>query len=209
MGQLVRNCPHCHTQSVSFTSFSEVKKPRTPNTIVTAFYCGNCYGGYISEIYTPSAATGHTAKGNIETTPGFKITKEYPLPQTIEAPDFLPENIKKFFLQAANSLKAGHLDASAMMSRKVLEVAVKTLEPTGNGSLYQRNERLYSSGKITEELKNWAHIIRDNGNEATNEEEPVLSIFSEEHLSFAEMFLMYTFTMPGMVASRRNIEEST
>tara|TARA_B110000027_G_C16051603_1_gene270191 strand:- start:547 stop:843 length:297 start_codon:yes stop_codon:yes gene_type:complete len=90
-----------------------------------------------------------------------------------------------------------------MMSRKVLEVSVKRLNPAGEGNLYRRIEELASSGAITEELKDWAYIIRDNGNEAAHEEEPVTAEFATELLSFSEMFLMYTFTMPGMVAARR------
>ena len=202
MGQLTRDCPHCHTKSVSFTSYAQIKKPKG-ETYVTSFYCGNCYGGYIAEIkLIHTADTPHKQNGNIENYSYF--ISEYPLTKETKSPEHLPSNINKFFLQSANSLKFGNLDASSMMSRKVLEVAVKTLNPEGTGSLYRRIENLFELGKITEDLKDWAHIIRDDGNEASHEEEPVTEEFANELLSFTEMFLMYTFTMPGMVASRRH-----
>ncbi len=207
MGQLTRDCPHCHTKSVSFTSYAEVIRPNT-RVFVTPFYCGNCYGGYIAEIEAHVKPSGHNLDGNIEATTNYIIINEYPLTEATNSPEHLPENINKFFLQAANSLKAENLDASSMMSRKVLEVAVKTLNPEGKGSLYNRIEQLADLGKITEELKDWAHIIRDDGNEAAHEEEPVTLEFANELLSFGEMFLMYTFTMPGMVASRRHDENN-
>ena len=204
MGQLTRDCPHCHTKSVSFTSYAEIKKPNTA-IYVTAFYCVNCYGAYISEINTHKAyTTPHSEKGDIKQVNGLHLLEEYPLSEKTKSPEHLPNNINKFFLQSANSLKSGNLDASSMMSRKVLEVAVKNLNPEGAGSLYKRIEKLFELGKITEDLKDWAHIIRDDGNEASHEEEPVTEEFANELLSFTEMFIMYTFTMPGMVDSRRH-----
>ena len=205
MSKLTRDCPHCYTKNVSFASFAEKKKVNEERLFVTAFHCETCYGGYIAEIecLLPSTTADNT-NGSIEKNDHFIIKKEYPLPESVKAPKHLPENINKFYLQAANSLNSGNHDASAMMSRKVLEVAVKALEPEGNGKLYHRIEALAASGKITEELKDWAHIIRDDGNGATHEEEPVTPDFSSDLLSFAEMFLMYTFTMPGMVSERRN-----
>jgi hypothetical protein len=144
--------------------------------------------------------------GNLEENPNLKLIGEYPEALAVEAPRYLPGNIERFYIQAANSLKSGSHDASAMMSRKVLEVAVKTLNPQGNGTLYKRIEQLHTSGQITDDLKDWAHIIRDDGNDAAHEEEPVSPEFASELLSFAELFLMYTFTMPGMVNAKKTPE---
>jgi len=208
MGKLIRDCPHCHTKSVSFSAYAQMENPNKQRVFTSAFYCENCYGGYIAEIKCPTSNLPTSTNGSLEGNPNFQIEKEYPLPKSVKAPNNLPQNIENFYLQAANSLKSGSHDASAMMSRKVLEVAVKSLQPDGSGNLYRRIEALSDTGLITEELKDWAHIIRDDGNEAAHEEEPVTPEFAEELLSFAEMFLMYTFTMPGMVAERRHdIEE--
>lgn len=205
MGQITRDCPHCHTKRVSFTSFGEVIRPHTKSH-TTSFYCGGCYGGYIAKIECQVSPSAHGFQGNIEAESYYKIKSEYPIPTKVSSPKFLPDNLNKFFLQAANSLKEGNLDASSMMSRKVLEVAVKKLAVESKGNLYQRIEKLAEKSVITPELKEWAHIIRDDGNEAAHEEEPVTPEFATDLLSFAEMFLMYTFTMPGMVASRRHVE---
>lgn len=133
----------------------------------------------------------------------MSLVAEYPAPQSIEAPQYLPKSIQSFFIQAAHTLKSGILDASAMMSRKTLEVAVKKLHPEGTGNLYNRIEKLHDLGIITSELKNWAHVIRDDGNEAAHEEDPVTPEFADELLSFTELFLMYSFTMPGMIESKK------
>ncbi len=206
MGKITRNCPHCHTQSVSFSAYAEKQKPNE-RVFVTAFHCENCYGGYIAEVQCDKSDVPTGTNGNLDQHSSMDFKKEYPLPKSIEAPSSLPTNIENFYLQAAKSLNSGNHDASAMMSRKVLEVAVKTLQPDGSGNLYRRIEALAEAGIITPEIKDWAHIIRDDGNEAAHEEEPVSPEFSGEILSFAEMFLMYTFTMPGMVAERRHDNE--
>ena len=203
MGKLKRDCPHCHKSLALFSSFAEIAKPdRTSWT--TAFFCENCYGGYIAEINPKGSISGHALNGEIDAHGNAAtILKEYPLPKAESGPEYLPKNINTFYLQAANSLKMGNLDAAAMMSRKVLEVSVNTIEPNINGSLFHRIEQLGNLGKITEELKSWAHAICQSGNEIAQAEDPVTPEFANELLSFTEMFLMYTFTMPNMIYARR------
>ncbi len=207
MGQITRDCPHCGTNRVAFNSFGEVNKPHESHTSTVAFYCGGCFGGIIAEIYWASSTKPHVYKGAIESFEHFRVNKTYPLPQDTKAPKNLPSNLENFYLQAANSLKSQNFDASSMMSRKVLEVAVKILDPEGGGNLFNRIEKLENENLITPDLKDWAHIIRDDGNVAAHEENPVTKEFAEEIHAFAEMFLMYTFTMPNMIKERRHDEQ--
>lgn len=181
----------------------------SPKVYLTAFQCGNCHGGYFARIVFLNGHRPHDFSGDIERASGLGVIEEYPKPQSIEAPQYLPDNLQSFFVQAAHGLNDGNLDASAMMSRKVLEVAVKRLNPSGSGNLYRRIEKLHELGLITDDLKDWAHIIRDDGNEAAHEEEPVSSDFADELLSFTELFLMYTFTMPEMVKSKKGQSEDS
>ncbi len=204
MGNLTRDCPHCHTSNISFRSYGEVIRTNT-KIYVTALHCEGCYGGYFIEVDTRVSPTAHGHKGDIEAAGTYSIMKEYPEPTERVAPAHIPDKIERFFNQATHSLDVGNLDAASMMARKVLEVAVKTLDPETNGSLYKRIEVLAESGLITEDIKEWAHIVREDGNEAAHEEDPVTPEFAEELIAFAEMFLMYTFTMPGMVAAKRHV----
>jgi len=208
MGTITRNCPHCHSQQMTFVSFAEFREPNSgsPIPFLTAFKCNGCHGGYFAKIKQNSGQSPHQMSGDINSVTFLKITDEYPKEKSLEAPEHLPDNIKRFFIQAAHSLGSGNLDASAMMSRKVLEVSVKTLNSVGSGSLYNRIEQLHTAGIITDDLKSWAHIIRDDGNEAAHEELPVTPDFAQELLYFCELFLMYTFTMPGMISERMGEE---
>jgi len=203
MGQLGRDCPHCHTKKVSFNSYGEVIRINT-KTYITAFFCSGCYGGIIAEIKHEPGSSPFNYSGNIDASKHLRVLKIYPSAIETKAPGYLSENLKNFFLQAATSLESKNYDAAAIMTRKVLEVAVKVLDAEGSGDLYNRIESLSDKNLITQDLKDWAHAIRDDGNTAAHEETPVSKEFAEELLSFAEMFLMYTFTMPNMIKDRRH-----
>lgn len=209
MATIVRNCPHCHSQKNTFTLHATFKDPNPAkqHEYISFFTCGNCHEGYVIRSQSRDGQSPDNIKGNIEQSGKATILKEYPSPISTAVPEYLPDNIKSFFLQAADSLKSQYIDASAMMSRKVLEVAVKKLNPNGNGSLYKRIEQLEQIGLITQDLKDWAHAIRIDGNEVAHEETPATNELATELLSFVELFLMYTFTMPGMIESRRTSEE--
>jgi HEPN domain-containing protein len=207
MGQITRDCPHCGTKMVAFKSFGEHRLPLNSQQYTVGFSCGGCHGGIIGEIRC-TASTPHATSGDLDTVGNIQVFQTYPVPVQTQSPRYLPENLDKFYQQAASSLSSGNHDASAMMSRKVLEVAVKALDSAGEGSLYKRIENLAKKNLITNDLKGWAHIIRDDGNTAAHEEEPVTKVFAQELLSFAEMFLMYTFTMPNMIKERRHDEAS-
>jgi len=206
MGQMPVDCPHCGTKRVSFITFGEVQKV-DKHQYTVGLYCAGCYGGIVAEFRYKGGTTPVEYLGNLREHKTLELIKIYPVAAQTQSPKYLPENLDKFYQQAATTLSSANYDASAMMSRKVLEVAVKVLDSDGEGSLYKRIEKLAKKSLITNDLKDWAHIIRDDGNAAAHEEEPVSKAFAQELLSFAEMFLMYTFTMPNMIKERRHDDE--
>ena len=208
MGQIKRECPHCHTKNTAFHAYGQHLKTDT-RIFTTAFYCAGCFGGLFAEIEVIAGSAAVDYNGDIDNNPNLVIHKEYPNPIKTLTPKNLPQNINKFFVQAIESFIEKNYDASSMMSRKTLEVAVKKLSPKSSGNLYSRIESLQKQNLITPDIKDWAHIIRDDGNTAAHEEEPVTQKHAEELLSFTEMFLMYTFTMPEMVKEKRNDKKTT
>lgn len=208
MSILIRTCPHCNALKMTFVSLGELGTGRYEDHsthYLVPMVCSGCNSGLFAEVQHFWGPTPHQIMGNIDSnTEACKILDTYPEPADSEAPEHVPSNIASFYIQAENSLKQNSYDASAMMSRKVLEVATKTLDPDGRGNLYQRIEKLYVDKKITSSLKEWAHIIRTDGNEAAHEVEPVSATHAQELLDFCELFLMYTFTMPKMISIKQN-----
>ncbi len=200
MGTIKRNCPHCYAKSMAFRSFAA---QLVDNRWFTALQCNGCHGGYFVEVEDNTHTNPHDYKGDIPSCKYFRIVNEYPRKVEKETPKYLPENIENFYSQSIFALRGDNYDSSAIMSRKVLEVSVKKIHPEGEGNLYKRIEALADQGIITRELKDWAHIIRQEGNESAHEEEPVTKEFAESIQSFTELFLLYVFTMPGMVKIKK------
>lgn len=130
----------------------------------------------------------------------------WPTAAAPNAPKHLPDNIRSFYLQGLNSLGRGSYDAAGTMFRKSLDVALKRIYPEGRGTLQKRINTLPPELGITPAMKEWAHEIRDLGNDAAHEEEPFTEAEAKALHVFAEMFLTYAFTLPGMLAERKSDE---
>ncbi|MBD6946037.1 DUF4145 domain-containing protein [Vibrio parahaemolyticus] len=209
MATLIRTCPHCNSVSMTFEAFGELltgSYDRGGKHFLVPLMCNGCNGGLFAEVKYNWGPTPYNIMGTIDSNPeACEVLEVYPEAQEPEAPEHVPSNIASFYVQAEKSLHQNSFDASAMMSRKALEVATKTLDPDGSGSLYRRVEKLYDDNLITVSLKEWAHIIREDGNVAAHEIDPVDEKHAQELIDFCELFLMYTFTMPQMIADKKNV----
>lgn len=92
------------------------------------------------------------------------------------------------------------------MFRKSLDVTLKHVHPEGKGTLQKRIDALPQELGITPAMKQWAHEIRDLGNDAAHEEEPFTEGEAKALHAFTEMFLTYVFTLPGMLEERKKAE---
>jgi C4-type Zn-finger protein len=79
MGLITRDCPHCQSENVAFSSFGEIANPHEQNTHTVPFYCANCYGGIFAEIYCFTNKRPNGYKGYLETTPYFEVKTTYPV----------------------------------------------------------------------------------------------------------------------------------
>lgn len=143
----------------------------------------------------------------------FAIIRMYPEPEQVEdVPDHVPDNVATPYNGACRSLKQGDFDVAGMGFRRSLDVATKhllrELKPSDLGEvlkkpLYQRIERLHKDQRITADIKDWAHIVRDEGNDAAHDEAPYTKEAATELHGFARVLLMYVFTMPKLVEKYR------
>ena len=90
------------------------------------------------------------------------------------------------------------------MFRKTLDTTTQQLDATLKPKkLSQRIEALAASHAITPDMKEWAHEIRDVGNDAVHDEIPFTEEEAKDLHAFTELFLTYVYTLPGMLAARR------
>lgn len=95
------------------------------------------------------------------------------------------------------------------MFRKAIDVATRELDPSTAGKLLaQRINLLADSGKLTEDLKEWAHLIRLDGNQGAHDDEELTTAEIEQLQEFTRLFLIYTVTLPAQVLARKVAAQS-
>jgi len=196
-------CPYCHTQHVSFKSIIATQHTNDSNLYSVFYICNHCNNGIVLLINSSISPDPHKYEGHLNTERFYQIIQMEPKIKPLDIPDFLPENLKKIFVQAAeHSRKPGFEDSTGMTCRKTLEKALSIIAPETNGlRLYNRIEKCLEKQLITPDLIEWAHIIRDDGNAAAHDDfnaEKAKDLFN-----FTYMFLIYTFTLPGMMKEKK------
>ena len=202
---LVYNCPHCGATQMTFTCHgSDLASADGGRSYHwnTLFTCRKCREGIVAKF----AANSHADPSNCGGDPrddGYQLMAVYPSPTRLEAPDHVPPDLTKDYIEGLDSLRSVKLTSAGMMFRRVLDIATKRLAPEQNdGTLYNRILYLEKTGKITPELRGLADRIRLDGNEAVHEEN-----FDETKVAqlkeFTHLFLLYTFTLPQLVAQAK------
>ena len=210
MAVFTHDCPHCQTKKVAFTSVFGAVIPGTDNNQWNLFAtCGKCGVGVVAVYYASQAHDPHTY---LQNQPGnYQLKAIHPAQDRHEAPEYLPENVESFYLQAVENRKNNY-DAAGGMYRKSLDVGMKMKFPKDKfpkikGTLFKRIKAAAELGEITAELGKWAQHIRLEGNDAAHDEAP----YTEKEVAalhrFTELILMYLFTLPGMLADAQEDTE--
>jgi hypothetical protein len=208
------DCPHCHAQKMGFTFVGEASlSPARSKDWLTLFKCNKCQGGLVVE-YTKHVEYGISSPGagNADpTTLGFAVVKSYPGKMPSVVPAFVPSPLDKYYLQAADALRSGHPDASGAMSRKVVDVSTQKMLGEDSKKYYtikQRIDALAERNALTQDLKDWAHVVRLEGNDASHDEDPYTPEEADELLNFVDVYLAYVYTLPGRLKARRERAEA-
>lgn len=214
-------CPHCLGENIAFNLEAAVQKtpitsnnPRAagPLLLTTFWICQKCFGGVCAEATIERLGTG-TFISSISSMSSSNcsnldykvlVKKWYPQPQPLEAPRLVPAPVTKAFIQGLSNLKQMMYEPSLMMMRKAVDLALKEIAPAAeNLPLAKRIDKAVEAGLLTKDLAQWAHEIRIFGNEAVHDPVEVSEQEAAEIKDFTELFLMYVFTLPGMLAERR------
>lgn len=215
-------CPHCGVNNMGFTSVAQIPmeggRSHHGSFWNVFFICNGCREGLVVKVHSsadegPAGLPDHTTvpgkgwgrnKGEID----FLVIDAYPKPPTHLAPDHVPDRVGAAYIEASENLHRQKFETSEMLNRKALDLATKRLLPESKKPLYGRIEELRDTNKITVEMADWAHIVRNEGNDSVHGEEETTQEDAAELLAFTETFLMYAFTLPGMIAKRRLSAES-
>ena len=134
----------------------------------------------------------------------YLVRGQYPVAKAIEAPASIPPGSERTFLQAEANAKAKNFDAAGAMYRKAIDIATRALDANLAGKkLATRIDALHAAGRLTNDLAEWAHQVRLDGNQGAHDDEELTEEQVSQLGSFAELFLTYTFTLPAMVRARK------
>ncbi|WP_414831845.1 DUF4145 domain-containing protein [Afifella sp. YEN Y35] len=228
------DCPHCHTKSSGFQveggfrRSSDLISRRDPAVFIDEDWfllsCGRCKkcitAQYISEHNSHRELKNVLSQhGSLEDI-GYTYKVHFPSEVTLEEPEHLPSKVASPFRQAISNISAENWDAAGTMVRKALDVATRDMARTRIGNekrsetivklwLKKRIEALTSEGLLTVDLSDLAGVLKDGGDEAAHDDEPYSKEDAIRLVGYAQAFLTYAYTVPGMVAEvRERVEDS-
>ncbi|HGA5700414.1 TPA: DUF4145 domain-containing protein [Salmonella enterica subsp. enterica serovar Birkenhead] len=205
---LMSSCPHCLREKAFLFGVQEYSKSQERHYTVI-FKCRSCEKLTIAEFEDTSRSNQGPIRSARRNEKIYNLPNEryhlldlYPKPVTPCAPEHTPDTCARFFIEAKDNLTRQRYETATMLCRKVLDIATKHLGLNGNVStdnLARRISLLREQSIITSDMAEWAKIIRLDGNASIHSDEVVTEQEAREIISFTETFLLYAFTLPGMV----------
>jgi hypothetical protein len=199
MASLTHQCPHCGTKDMHFPVQGWYQVPTIADRWCGFSVCSSCQGPVCFAVI---GSNPQNFPGDLIRVPNKYQLFLFPELEKTEVPEHVPDSAANAFRQAVESRKAGHYDAAGAMYRKTLDVALKRIDAQLKGLLRDRIDKLASANKLTPSIKDWAHEIRLDGNDASHDEDPFTKPEAEQMHLFAQLLLTYLFTLPERVKLR-------
>lgn len=210
---LVRDCPHCGAGDIAMRAIDVVSTMDIKSTAM--FSCNRCREilciSYLHPVRKGDWVLGSIA-GDFDTVAhdtNSTLIRQYPASDKLEAPKSVSQVVERAFIQGLDNARRGYADAAASMFRKALDAATRELDQSSAGKpLARRIDLLAESGRLTPDLKEWAHLIRLDGNQGVHDDEELSAEEIEQLKDFTELFLIYAFTLPAQVSARKEAAKS-
>jgi hypothetical protein len=167
--------------------------------------CNECRGPVMVQFECPRESLGavRLSSGSFEwryigAPP--KIIGTYPqLAEPDNSPHY-PEKLRAVFVELQEDIKAKRTAPRIVVGcRSVMEVALRQLGYTDkDGNLLARIDKARADGLLTEGMREWAHKVRLDGNEATHELEASAED-ARQLMDFIRLFLEVVFVLPERI----------
>ncbi len=201
------NCPYCRTRQIGFTGRFDWKLPREDSEKMLLATCNGCSGGVIFHL----RLTRHSSEYGLEkaagdlASNGIRILHNWPASVADDVPSDVPDPIQRLYSQALTCLTQEAWDAAGMTLRKAIDVSTKALNPaSASKSLAARIDALYAGQKLTSDIKDWAHEVRLDGNNAAHEDESFTKDQATTLKEFVAAYMRYVYSLPALVERNRH-----
>ena len=197
MPSLSLHCPHCSTEKIGFVARAAAPfRPGITGSLVF-MQCEGC-GQAVVLVINATYQSVQAWMQDVANAPG-PIVEMYPKLQKPDCPADVPPNVPLAYLSGLRNLRNPEdANTAGMVYRRAIELAVKALVPaaTQGDKLVKLIDQLPPE-VVTPAMKDWAHHIRLDGNEAAHDTDEYSEQDARQLQVFAEMFLTYAFTLPA------------
>lgn len=182
-------CPFC-TESGNFsTEFHAEKKQPNGSKILNfdTLKCGSC-SSFVQVIWSGSRELHD-----------FRV-QPWPLKYE-KAPDHLPEDVGRYWLQAKKSLVDKNYDAAAVMTRSAIQLALRSHDAKG-ANLKREIDDLADKRLLPPLMQEWAHSLRDLANDSAHpapNQAPTSSRDASDIVKFMDFLFEYLYQLPKRI----------
>lgn len=186
-------CPFCDERgNFSVAHHAEKKKPNDRKKLnFDTLECGNCRG-YVMCLWSA----------------GNKIHAYHVLPWPLKYekhPAHWPADVGRYWLQAKRSALSENWDATAVMTRSAMQLALR-----GNGAngsnLKQEIDDLANKGILPPIMHEWANALREFGNDSAHPQPNQAATSARDAkdiLEYLDFLLRYLYDLPKEIADYR------
>lgn len=195
-------CAFCQEKGNFAIAFhGEKKKPNSDKRVnFDVYQCKNCMG-YIHVLWSAGEHSSFLGGGLYS----FRVLP-WPLEAKPEPSENWPEGMKRFWIQAHDSLNQENWDAANVMARSALQFVVRE-RGAKDAKLKAQIDDLVAKGILHALMKDWAHEIRELANESAHPEAPLPNEVTPEDakdiVHFLDMLLIYLYDLPKQIEGYR------
>jgi hypothetical protein len=175
----------------------ERKNPDSEKTLnFDTFKCHNC-GNFIMVFWSASGYPRSRPMHNFATVPWSRETTSFP--------EHWPEDVGRYWMQAKRSLEGQNWDAASLMARSAIQLVLRYQKAKG-ANLKQEIDDLAQQGILPPIMKEWAHEVRDLGNDSTHPNpggQGTNPKDARDVVDFLRVLLQLTYDLPHEIAEYR------
>jgi len=219
------DCPRCGQVRTTFDVRASTyvgKSNATWEEWECFLQCRQCFKPSIGLLRARSFSTDSPSKkGGEYVNAGFELVEWiFNVPNRRGCPDYVPDDVKRIFEEAASCSAIGAWDAAGTMFRKTLDVATRSITPKPDSSaeprptswkaykdLRLRLDWLFENRLLDPSLKDLSSCIHEDGNDAAHDPTGIRKPEAEDLADFTENVLETIYTVPGQIAENRKRRE--
>lgn len=211
MAVMVMTCPHCGAEKMTFSVEVEHEHKLFRHERSALAFCARCDMPVVVKVrYRERPGTFFRDwmitrdNGDLQELAHVAITGIWPNAPVIDSPQHLPEKVSRAFIEAATARRVQLWNAACSSYRRCLELTLKQFAPdVAAPTLVKRIDKLAADHRITPDLKDWAHELRLDGNEAVHGDEEATQEVTDQMHHLTYFLLTYLYTLPKQVEEAR------